>query len=74
MSRKQPWFGRPRALAQVRTHCFTYSVADCRMGAIVATGRVTAIDGPHARLEIARKVVQELEKARAVQAAQSGRQ
>jgi hypothetical protein len=56
------------------THDFTYSVADSRSGAIVATGKVTAIDGPHAAQGIARKIVQELEKARAVQAAQVGRQ
>jgi hypothetical protein len=56
------------------TYDFTYSVADSRSGAIVATGKVTAIDGPHAAQGIARKIVQELEKARAVQAAQVGRQ
>ncbi len=56
------------------TYDFTYSVADSRTGAIVATGKVTAIDGPHAAQGIARKIVQEVEKARAVQAAQVGRQ
>jgi len=35
--------------------------------------RVPAIDGPHAAQGIAKKIVQEIEKARAVEAAQAGR-
>jgi hypothetical protein len=54
----------------VFTYDFTYSVTDSHSGTVVATGKVTAIDGPHAAQGIGRKVLQELEKARAVQATQ----
>jgi len=53
------------------TYDFTYSVADGRTGAIVATGKVTAIDGPHAAPDMAKKLVLELEKARAVHATET---
>ena len=56
------------------TYDFTYSVSDSHAGIVLATGKVTAIDGPHAAQGIARKLVQELEKARAVHAAQASRQ
>jgi hypothetical protein len=58
----------------VFTYDFTYSIKDSRTGTVLATGKVTAIDGPHAARGIAKKVVQELEKARAVQATQAIRQ
>jgi hypothetical protein len=53
--------------------CLTYSVSDSHTGTVLATGKVIAIDGPHAAQGVARKLVQELEKARAVQAAQASR-
>jgi len=56
------------------TYDFTYSVSDSHSGIVLATGKVTAIDGPHAAQGIAKKLVQELEKARAVNAAQANRQ
>ncbi len=56
------------------TYDFTYSVSDAHTGLVLATGKVTAIDGPHAAQGIAKKVVLELEKARAVQAAQANQQ
>jgi hypothetical protein len=52
------------------TYDFTYSVADSRSGTILASGKVTAIDGSNAAKGIAKKIVQELEKARALDAAQ----
>jgi hypothetical protein len=56
------------------TYDFTYSVSDAHTGLVLTTGKVTAIDGPHAAQGIATKLVQELEKARALQAAQENGQ
>jgi hypothetical protein len=56
------------------TYDFTYSVSDSHSGIVLATGKVTAIDGPHAAQGIAKKIVLELEKARALQAAQANRE
>ena len=56
------------------TYDFTYSVMDSRASTVLATGKVTAIDGPHAAQGIGMKIVQELEKARTLQAVQAGRQ
>jgi hypothetical protein len=56
------------------TYDFTYSVSDSYRGIILATGKVSAIDGPHAAAGIATKLVQELEKARALQAVQANGQ
>jgi hypothetical protein len=56
------------------TYDFTYSVMDSHASTVLATGKVTAIDGPHAAQGIAMKIVQELEKARTLQAVQAGRQ
>jgi len=52
------------------TYDWTYSVTDSRTGIVLATGKVTALDGARAAKGIARKLIQEFEKARAVQAAQ----
>lgn len=52
------------------TYDWTYSVSDSHTGIVLATGKVTAIDGSHAAKGIAKKLIQEFEKARAVQAAQ----
>lgn len=51
------------------TYDFTYSVSDSRSGIIVATGKVTAVDGPHAAKGISQRLVAELESARGMQAA-----
>lgn len=51
------------------TYDFTYSLSDSHTGIVLATGKVTALDGPHAAPGIAKKLVEELEKARASQAA-----
>jgi len=51
------------------TYDFTYSVSDVQTDIVMATGKVTAIDGPHAAQGIARKLVTELEGARGMQAA-----
>ncbi len=56
------------------TYDFTYAVSDSHSGIVLATGKVTALDGPHAAQGIAKKLVQELEKARAVIASQANRQ
>jgi hypothetical protein len=56
------------------TYDFAYSVMDSGTRTILATGKVTAIDGPHAAQGIAVKIVQELEKARTLQAVQLERQ
>jgi hypothetical protein len=56
------------------TYDFTYAVTDSHTGIVLATGKVTAIDVPHAAPGIAIKLVQELEKARALQAAQPSAQ
>ena len=50
------------------TYDFTFSLSDAQTGLVLATGKVTAIDGPHAAEGIAKKFVQELKKARAGQA------
>jgi hypothetical protein len=52
----------------VFTYDFTFSVSDSHSGIVLSTGKVTAIDGPHAAKGIARKFVQELERSRAEQA------
>jgi hypothetical protein len=49
------------------TYDFTYSVMDSRTSTVLATGKVTAIDGPHAAGGIAKKLVQEFERARTLQ-------
>jgi hypothetical protein len=56
------------------TYDFTYAVSDAHTGIILATGKVTAIDGPHAAQGIASQLVQALEKARALQSAQGNGQ
>jgi hypothetical protein len=56
------------------TYDWTYSVNDPQTGAVLATGKVTAMDGARAAKGISRKLVQEFEKARAVQAAQENPQ
>jgi hypothetical protein len=53
------------------TYDWTYSVSDSRTGMVLATGKVTAMDGARAAKGIAKKLIQEFEKARAVQAVQS---
>jgi hypothetical protein len=53
------------------TYDFTYTLSDARSGVVLSTGKVTAIDGPHAAQGIARNLVQELAEARAEVAAQS---
>jgi hypothetical protein len=55
------------------TYDFTYSVSDGHSGTVLATGKVTALDGPHAAPGIAGKLIQELEKARVLEPAQSTR-
>jgi len=49
----------------VLTYDFTYTVSDSHSGSVLAMGKVTAIDGPHAAHEISKKLVQELQKSRA---------
>jgi len=49
----------------VFTYDFTYSVSDSHSGIVFVTGKVTAIDGPHAAQGISKKLVEELQKARA---------
>jgi len=57
----------------VFTWDFTYTLSDTHTGTVLATGKVTAIDGSHAAPGIARRLVLELEKARQEQAAQANR-
>jgi hypothetical protein len=52
------------------TYDFTFTIMEQRTSAVVAVGKVTAIDGPHAAAGIAKKILQDLANARAVQAAQ----
>jgi hypothetical protein len=52
------------------TFDFTYTITERRTSAVVAVGKVKAMDGPRAATGIAKKILQDLEKARAVQAAQ----
>jgi hypothetical protein len=47
------------------TYDFTYSVSEEHSGVVLATGKVVAIDGPHAAEAISKKLVEEFEKARA---------
>jgi len=56
------------------TYDWTYSVSDSHTGIVLATGKVTAMDGARAAKGIAKKLVQEFEKARAVQTAQENPQ
>jgi len=56
------------------TYDFTYSMSDTRSGLVLATGKVIAIDGPHAAEAIAKELVQEVQKARAGQEAQANQQ
>jgi hypothetical protein len=56
------------------TYDWTYSVSDSHTGIVLATGKVTAMDGARAAKGIAKKLVQEFEKARVVQAAQENPQ
>ena len=57
----------------VFTYDFTYSVSEEHSGVVLATGKVVAIDGPHAAQAISRKIVEEIEKARAAVPAQLNR-
>jgi hypothetical protein len=52
------------------TYDWTYTMSDSHTGAVLASGKVTALDGARAAKGIARKLILEFEKARAVQAAQ----
>lgn len=56
------------------TYDFTYSMSDTRSGLVLATGKVIAIDGPHAAEAIAKELVQEVQKARTGQEAQANQQ
>jgi S1-C subfamily serine protease len=56
------------------TYDFTYSLSDGHSGIVLATGKVTAIDGSHAAQGMARKLAEELARARAEIAAQANRQ
>jgi hypothetical protein len=51
------------------TYDFTFSVTSAQSGVLLLTGKVTAIDGPHAAQGIANKLVQALQDARALKAA-----
>jgi hypothetical protein len=55
------------------TYDFTYSLSDGHSGVVLATGKVTAIDGPRAAQRIATKLVQDLERARVMVPAQVNR-
>jgi hypothetical protein len=52
------------------TYDFTYTVTNAQTGVVLATGKITAIDGPHAAQGIAKVIVRELEKARGLRAAE----
>jgi hypothetical protein len=49
-------------------------MSDTRSGLVLATGKVIAIDGPHAAEAIAKELVQEVQKARTGQEAQANQQ
>jgi len=51
------------------TYDFTYSVTSARSGVLLLTGKVTAIDGPHAAEGIAKRLVKLLGEARGLKAA-----
>lgn len=51
------------------TYDWTYSVNDTYTGTVYATGKVTAMDGGRAAKGIARKLIQDFERARVAQAA-----
>lgn len=51
------------------TYDFTYSVTSAQSGVLLLTGKVTAIDGPHAAEGIGNKLVQALQDARGLKAA-----
>jgi hypothetical protein len=46
------------------TYTFTYKITDRSTGIILATGKVTAFDGNAAAPDLARKIVEEIKKAR----------
>jgi hypothetical protein len=46
------------------TYTFTYKIIDRSTGIILATGKVTAFDGNAAAPDLARKIVEEIKKAR----------
>jgi basic membrane lipoprotein Med (substrate-binding protein (PBP1-ABC) superfamily) len=46
------------------TYSFTYKITDRSTGIVLATGKVTAFDGNAAAPELARKIVEEIKKAR----------
>jgi hypothetical protein len=56
------------------TYDFTYALTDGNSGAVISAGKVTAIDGPHAAQMLAKKLAEELAKARLEQPAQANRQ
>lgn len=46
------------------TYTFTYQITDRRTGALLATGKVTAFDGNAAAPKLAKRIVEELKRAR----------
>lgn len=46
------------------TYTFTYKITDRSTGIVLATGKVTAFDGNAAAPDLARKIVEEIKKAR----------
>src|SRR5687768_17912182 len=48
------------------TYTFTYEMLDQKTGLVLATGKVTAIDGDAAAPMLAEKIIEEIKKARAV--------
>ncbi len=56
------------------TYDFTFSICDSHSGVVLATGKVTAIDGPHAAKAIAKKLVLVIEKDRGAQGIQPSSQ
>jgi S1-C subfamily serine protease len=52
------------------TYDFTYSVTSAPTGVVLVTGKITAIDGPHAAQGIAQRLVEELENAQGLRTAE----
>ncbi len=52
------------------TYDFTYTVSESHSGIVLATGKVIAIDGPHAAQGISKRLVEDLQKARAAHPSQ----
>lgn len=46
------------------TYTFTYQITDRRTGVIIATGKVTAFDGNAAAPKLAKRIVEEIKRAR----------